>query len=1850
MRNHSYLGQALGRLAAAHDGLTAFYLPNGAPKTIAPAIVHEANLRRSDVPPFAIIVTDDPAVVAGEGVPVVGRAAAIQYRQGSRLAVVPSSTVDIASFDGSFREALGAGFPSTAAPGFDVESLADQASRLLLNIDSNDEPDISMGAELLATCMREVAEILREEREGAATWNALWFSLVDAALSALHTALQSEVQRGGDPLMALGRLCWAAFGLPQATTQRSLRDKDRVKWAKLAVEALGSRWSSEDLVDEVALEAVVRETRVAGALQRCREVGWSGFDDSLARTPSRLMGLQGYVVGDQRRLDAFANIDEDAFFGAPSEAGTATVSLADASSANIGPQLEAPLYILQSTEIDGHRVSEKFRLRLPLLGPEDGIDVNALNVRLTLGGNRYVLGEIEESSVVEGALEFVTAIRGKGAPGEKLDRVTLQIQVGKEERGYLKSQTLTVYVLPPSDAALFVAAANAKRLSTPRLVNPVAVEGDEAGASHELKAGTAHRVVLFGGQGATPHATGVILRKFGERGWIGDLPANTDATITQGGNFWSFEAGGDAISSQSTLLAAVRKVTVDPRDPEDDVMDSLLARLEAVVGARAADPEYLTHAGHIVLPTTSAVPLDALSDYDCALVPQPVLQQWMSIARGQTRPEYEWLDARDRFVEAWVACVELLVPLSDEFSSCRWPSKRSTRPLWDRHDLVDAMLAAYADWVESKHATPFHRFLATYPFSFSGWRFTEGPRPEVVLLSPWHPVRLAWLTAVEEALHGAVRAQELMGTVEGWAFPAIGRSWNRNGHMMAIPMDTGYEDMFAGWAMMVPLSSDDEEPLSAPESLAGLPMPATSASGLTASAADAALRDFRRVNSYLPAITIDLASSVPGRRMAQIDRSVLGAVKSWAKADGRTRSRIQGIEVLDSLNRRGDVPRDDVLGLLETAGDTTVTWRRYQPDPVTPVRSNLRLLQDSGIRMLLESASEGEANGIIGRIPLRRFELPAPFQRDALFQPAIAQATTPFGRALQAVEQPMGEAARIGMYVSQSAVASDDADWSISGDAFVPAAVLARAVSERNSDHSTRMLWEWRPPFLTASGESKLNRRPYASVMRVGSQLTDKIAQQLRTLSADPRATPTRILGTLGAQGIGLSSLLTAGGQNPAGALGFYLGLELMRSTRPADGEIQVVMPIDASRQFLDVLSGVARASDTTRQADLLVLRVRAGEVIFVPIEIKMYGLDRRERLPLARPGRILDEPLAQLKSTMTLLDRIRQERRRLVQSGNLGELALWDNALAALIEAAFRLTDQNWDRRDSMHSALQAIADGDFQLAVAHPLVLFFSHDPDADDEFESFQIDSSGDTSGNGGYGVLSTRPDRILHELSDAGHSAAITAWAHLLEWAVAGAHFEQADEGGTAEAPMDPVLSGAEEEFESEDVVPRRGALQDEESEEVAVTEQREPTQAATPDERGAVGGTGPSVGPDGSGVKSEGTGGRNEGDALDPSVGVRIDLGVEIGRLSAGPAQYWPSNTHTHQLNMGIVGDLGTGKTQLLKSVLVNIRHASRATQEAATTGLVFDYKRDFQDPAFVNAAGATVWKPVGMPLNVLQLREPYSQRVAFKRASAFVSMLERIYANIGPVQRDRLTEVILELFASGQGTAPTLGEVLAAYRQLVPAGDSVTGILKSFVMGEVFSEDKSELVSLAEAMRDTVLVVDLNDLGADSNLKNAIVVLFLDMFYEEMKHMVKAPPRISGGVTLRNITSYLLVDEASNIMRYDFEVLESLLKEGREFGVGVILASQYLSHFKSAKTNFAETLSTWFVHKVPNVQSRELKSLGIVGADDQLADQIKTLKVHQSLYKSDLTAARFIAERPFYKLVEEEGVARYQNE
>jgi DNA phosphorothioation-dependent restriction protein DptH len=382
-------------------------------------------------------------------------------------------------------------------------------------------------------------------------------------------------------------------------------------------------------------------------------------------------------------------------------------------------------------------------------------------------------------------------------------------------------------------------------------------------------------------------------------------------------------------------------------------------------------------------------------------------------------------------------------------------------------------------------------------------------------------------------------------------------------------------------------------------------------------------------------------------------------------------------------------------------------------------------------------------------------------------------------------------------------------------------------------------------------------------------------------------------------------------------------------------------------------------------------------------------------------------------------------------------------------------------------------------------------------------------------------------------------------------------------------------------------------------------------------------------------------------AIDESLneGVEFVVGQTIGEIAKEELSFCPGNTNLTQMNVGVVGDLGTGKTQLIKALIDQLNRSADSNRGKSPNILIFDYKRDYSGPEFVNAVNAKVVSPHDIPLNLFDISgATNTKRAQLERSQFFNDVLAKIYSNIGPVQRTNVKQAIKTAYASAQSfgrPAPTITDVFEAYKhQVGNKFDSVYNVLDDLVDGEHFTEDQQRILSFTDFLNG-VVVIDLHEVGADDNTKNMLVAVFLNLFYEHMLKIEKKGFSGSDGKR-RFIDTMLLVDEADNIMKYEFPVLKQILLQGREFGVGVLLASQYLSHFKTSNENYVEPLKSWFIHEVPNIKPKELEAIGLQNVDNELTNKIKRLECHECLYKSLNVDGRFIRGTPFFELSNED--------
>ncbi len=382
----------------------------------------------------------------------------------------------------------------------------------------------------------------------------------------------------------------------------------------------------------------------------------------------------------------------------------------------------------------------------------------------------------------------------------------------------------------------------------------------------------------------------------------------------------------------------------------------------------------------------------------------------------------------------------------------------------------------------------------------------------------------------------------------------------------------------------------------------------------------------------------------------------------------------------------------------------------------------------------------------------------------------------------------------------------------------------------------------------------------------------------------------------------------------------------------------------------------------------------------------------------------------------------------------------------------------------------------------------------------------------------------------------------------------------------------------------------------------------------------------------------------------PRSSMQVLFGTDV---SNGQDLLWmPNDTNqVFHTNTGIIGTMGTGKTQFTKSLITQLYRDQKHNFDGRPLGiLIFDYKGDYNESKedFVQATNATVLKPYHLPFNPLALTKSrvFKPLLPIHTANAFKDTLSKVYG-LGAKQQNALFSCITKAYeAKGikagapqtwDNVPPTFNMVYSIYANDddIKKTDSLAAAMDKLYQFEVFEGDPANTKSLFD-MLNGVIVIDLS--GYDADIQSLIVAITLDLFYAQMQ--------ASGSSKLdhqyRQLTKMILVDEADNFMSEGFPALKKILKEGREFGVGTILSTQFLKHFGSSEDDFAKYILTWVVHNVADLKMSDVefvfKTESKSSKTQILFNDIKALEKHHSIVKIGTSEPRYIKDKAFWEL------------
>ncbi len=284
--------------------------------------------------------------------------------------------------------------------------------------------------------------------------------------------------------------------------------------------------------------------------------------------------------------------------------------------------------------------------------------------------------------------------------------------------------------------------------------------------------------------------------------------------------------------------------------------------------------------------------------------------------------------------------------------------------------------------------------------------------------------------------------------------------------------------------------------------------------------------------------------------------------------------------------------------------------------------------------------------------------------------------------------------------------------------------------------------------------------------------------------------------------------------------------------------------------------------------------------------------------------------------------------------------------------------------------------------------------------------------------------------------------------------------------------------------------------------------------------------------------------------------------VMLGRHEDGGEVHWaPFESEAKLLNFGILvtGDPGSGKTQTLNVLIDGV----------AAMGFpvcIFDFKNDYSERSFVKAIGLKVHdvRRHGIPFNPLMpSASDDGQAQPIEHVFTITGVLKRVFG-LGDRQTATLRDAMKEAFER-RGINPQKWVDAETIRP--PNFDDVVAILEEqkeaknpqaislldriaplFELGLFPKSD--DLPVPFEAMLDERLVLSLFALPTDE-IKAALAELIIIRLHGVLVR--RAQPR--------KLTRLLVLDEAWRVAHSTH--LENLAREGRAFGAGIAIGTQY---------------------------------------------------------------------------------------
>ena len=1327
----SMIGRALARLGSRTGGQLMLELPDDLQPTFVAGILHGANSELPATPPYCLFVHGErkgPTLVE----PDVDFRELAMYRQGSHLAVAfASENRGMATYSSVYPLLLSNGFPSsdTAHGGTGVGGLNEFSTTLAEIIAARSTCGLPPGEfrDAVHGVLKFLADAYESIGNGQSSFAADWWLHVQLWTESLELIANTSPETTG-----VGAV-YGCAGLPVPTTGSTLAMSP-----KEYIGILRARWHSPpSIMAELGRLQGIDFARVAADF--LAKLDWEG---SLARIRLRSDSPIAYVAlatgtDPLDRIRGWASLQEVDFAKSYVDAkGKLTLRRFDSDLPcpwkNALPVIIAKLYEC-SEDPPRLMALEDVELIVPY---KDGADRN---------------------SVPRGTINGMPGVQVRGTRGCSADLDVTAAEYladGLHLRGKLtvvpakKAPNLAwIEAITSGDPALFVAdkcdgsfttlgPAEAAIWAKPQGRAPKSsMRGPEIWSRNanvpetmELPGPNSYEFAIAWGSEAGLDGRSLALRtsRF-NLPWAGlDHGAKGTAEITEEADVVANDAPIFHIalfSSEdrplSPIVAAARGLHPDTRKV---LADNTLSRLEARFGESLSTLSASQPIG-CLLATNSRANSEfvagtsgAWCTQDLRVRPGTDLSPGFPSQHLLTHPAYIAL------LEAYksLGIPEQIASIEKEEEAAGLTISRIALDFIPKESMDD-LLKAYKELLAAANSlSPTDRFWARNPFSLVV--FPEGlgfQSAQAILLSPLHPIRLAWAWGLQVGLREAhddgANPSESLALLDGTNFPAFVVTGDRFGRPMAlmpVPVDARPDDLYLGWHASVAIT---ENRAAMPEWIGGMRFPVDGISALSESSISTAVDDFLRVSPHVQSLQIELAAATPLRRSSAIDEGIRTKLGELAMAstglDG-----VAGIRVLDSEKRLGSIPGfaaiEDAITMARPGFN--VEWVSTPEGEQT--HSHVTFLEGSAALLSMDPSS-GPGTTWLPNLPLRRTPVRFRPSQSTILDYSLADPGvdgTVFAKTLFEYESgSSGSTFSLNVLPNPIGITGRP-NWLVAGDFGVDPRALSQAARDQaNSDY---ILWDWRPATTIKPNRNTSSRaQPYFVLASIPPSLSNAIHSRLRSLrdglSQDAVGARTRLLvSTLSERAIGLNTLLAIGHHQATGALGFFFALRSIGTwldSCPA-GEIRLVIPVDAVDPFLR--SSTTQPTEGSRKrADLLAIRAWVGQnqparVALAPVEIKHYGLGDNGQdgnFPLAGEPR-LAEHVEQLKSYQEQLEALCTMYRNAAGS----QASLLGQRLAAVLDAAIQLSTTETEGASRL---LRDVSSGRVQIELGAGLLFWY-------------------------------------------------------------------------------------------------------------------------------------------------------------------------------------------------------------------------------------------------------------------------------------------------------------------------------------------------------------------------------------------------------------------------------------------------------------------------------------------------------------------------------------------------------------